>query len=413
MNSSAIANTPPPPTTPAGKPRLRILHYLPLLKTAEGGVVAGVLNWCSLLAARGHEVILVTWDSPDAPKDWDGSPGKPKLVWVPPAPSRNRRLPEESVKIWDELLVPGTVAHLHTLWMSSNIQMAAACRRRGVPYIVTIHGMLDDWSMQQRGMKKRLFLASGGRKYLTAAGALHYTCQGERDQAAKWVPRGNHVVVPTLIDLSAYQKLPGPELACSKFGIGTELPILLFLSRIHPKKGVHVLIEAAGKLAARGKKFQLVIAGGALPAEAAYEEGLRQRIQQLGIADRVKMVGLVSAAEKLSLQEAADLFVLPTFQENFGMVLVEALAAGTAVLTTRGTDLWHEIEAAGSNICDNTPDTFAQAIDRLLSNPDLLAESGRRGREWVAQNLNETTLMDGFEQMYFERLAARNSASAR
>jgi glycosyltransferase involved in cell wall biosynthesis len=399
MNSSAAA-------------KLRIVHYLPLLKTAEGGVVAGVIGWCNMLAARGHEVIMVTWDSPDAPTDWDGSSGKPKLLWVPGASSRNRRLPAEALKIWEDLLTPGSVAHLHTLWMSSNVQFSSICRRRGVPYVVSIHGMLDDWSMQQRGLKKRLFLTLGGRRYLTAAGALHYTCRGERDQARKWAPKGNHLVVPTFVDLRPYRQLPGPELAASRFKIKPDVPLLVFLSRIHPKKGAHILIDAAGKLAAKGRDFQVVIAGAAAPSERGYEDGLREQIKRQNLSDRVQLAGLITAEEKLSLLDAADLFVLPTFQENFGMVLVEAMAAGTPVVTTRGADIWPEIESAGGAICDNTPDAFAQTVDRLLSDPNAMADAGRRCRAWVMENLNEEQLTTGFEQMYFQLLAAPKSASA-
>jgi glycosyltransferase involved in cell wall biosynthesis len=412
MNSAVVANNPSPTAPGKQLPRLRIVHYLPLIRLADGGVVAAVLDWCTVMASRGHEVVMVTWDSPDAPKDWDGSNGKPKVVWVPPAASRNRKLPNEAMRIWKEQLLSGSVAHLHTLWMYSNIQFAAICREVGVPYIVSIHGMLDDWSMKQRGMKKRLFLAMGGRRYLTAAAAVQDTCLGERDQALQWLPKANHVVVPTLIDLDAYKQLPGPELARSRFGVSADVPLLLFVSRIHPKKGVDILIEAAGKLAAGGRKFQLVIAGAAGATERDYEEGLRRQIQRLGLSDRVQMTGLVTLAEKLSLQDAADLFVLPTFQENFGMVLVEAMAAGTPVVTTRGADYWQEIQAAGGTICENTADAFAKTVNRLLSDPAALAEAGRRGREWVSQTLNKETLTVNFEQMYSQVLAAGPSASA-
>jgi glycosyltransferase involved in cell wall biosynthesis len=130
---------------------MRILHYFPGLRLADGGVVRSIIDWCTVLAARGHEIILATFDSPDAPKDWDGSPGKPKIVWLPGSSIANWKVPAEAVEMFERLLTPGSVVHLHTPWMASNMQMSRVCRNHGVPYVVSIHGMLDDWSMAQRG----------------------------------------------------------------------------------------------------------------------------------------------------------------------------------------------------------------------------------------------------------------------
>src|ERR1700722_7971586 len=158
---------------------MRIIHYSPGMRVSLGGVVRAVLDWCGVMAGRGHEVVLVVYDAPDLPADWDGSEGKPRVVNIPKASRPNGFVNGEAVRIWEEVLAGGGVAHLHCPWTASNMQMSRAARKRGVPYVVSIHGMLDEWPMGQGRWKKRLFLLGGGRRYLELADRLHYTAEGE------------------------------------------------------------------------------------------------------------------------------------------------------------------------------------------------------------------------------------------
>jgi glycosyltransferase involved in cell wall biosynthesis len=379
---------------------LRIIHYSPGIKLELGGVVRSVLDLCTAMAARGHDVTLVTFKSPDVPADWNGQSGKPKVVWIPESLGANFFVLPQAVRIWRDLLAGGGVAHLHTPWTASNIQMSRAARRVGVPYIVSIHGMLDDWSMSRRGFKKQMFLAMGGRRYLRAAARLHYTAGAEREQAEPRVPGSTGVVLPCLVDLAPFQSLPGSEPARAAFAaLGGDDPKLLFLSRLHEKKGVHLLIDAAAQLRQRGRRFKLLIAG---TGSAEYENQLREQTRRLQLEDAVIFLGLVKGVEKISLYQSADLFILPTQQENFGLVLIEALAAGTPVLTTKGTDIWQDIAAAGGTIAQYTPAAICSAIDKLLEDRASLAAQGQRGREWVMQNLNTEKLAGDYERLYAE-----------
>jgi glycosyltransferase involved in cell wall biosynthesis len=383
--------------------RLRIIHYSPGMRLELGGVVRSVLDWCTVLAARGHDVTLVAYDSPDVPSDWNGKNGKPNVVRIPSAFTSNFFVPRQAVHIWRDLLAGGGVAHLHCPWTASNIQMSRVARQLGVPYIVSIHGMLDDWSMTQRGLKKKLFLSVGGRRYMRLAARLHYTAAAEREQAEQKVPGSTGAVLPCLVDLSPFQSLPGREPARAAFAaLGGEDPKLLFLSRLHEKKGVHLLIEAAALLRQKGRRFKLLLAGTGSPA---YENQLREQTRRLQLEDAVSFLGLVKGVEKISLYQSADLFVLPTQQENFGLVLIEALAAGTPVLTTRGTDIWQDIAAAGGTIAEYTPAAICAALDKLLEDRASLAALGQRGREWVMQNLNTEKLAGDYERLYAEVIA--------
>jgi glycosyltransferase involved in cell wall biosynthesis len=372
--------------------RMRIVHYSPGMRLELGGVVRAVLDWCSVLSARGHEVILAGYKMDDVPPDWNGTNGKPRLVSIPPASRPNGFVSADAVRLWEELLTPGTVAHLHCPWTASNMQMSRAARRRGVPYVVSIHGLLNDWSMTRSPWKKRLFLAAGGRRYLRAATKIHCTAESERRQIGRWLGDVPSVVLPLLVDLSPYQ-------ACGQSSAARNgEPLLLFLSRLHEQKGVDILIEAAALLRTTGRRFKLAIAGTTMDAD--YQKRLEAQIARHDLGDIVQFVGFVTGAEKIALYQSADLFVLPTRHENFGLALIEAMAAGTPVLTTRGADIWQEIAAAGGTISENNPAALCDAIVKLLADRPALAAAGRRERDWVLQKWNTEKLAADYEAMY-------------
>ena len=379
---------------------IRCVHYLPGVRLEAGGVARAVLDFCRVFASLGHKVTLATSDATDVPKEWRepgaARPGLPRVAMVDPPRGPLQRLPRSTLEAMAGLLRDADVLHVHELWSLSSLQVAGVARRAGVPYVVSIHGMLDDWSMAQKRLKKRLYLALAGNRLLAGAARVHCTARAELDQVRRWLPRENGVVLPLVMDFADYAALPGPDMARAKFpSIQGEGWKLLFLSRVHPKKGVEVLIRAAAELRRRGRSCQVLIAG---PGEAAYVASLEALARENGIGDATHFPGMVRGAEKLSLYEAADVFVLPTSQENFGLVLVEALACGAPVVTTRGVDIWQELQAAGAEIADAQPAAVADAIERIMANDP--ASRGQRGRDWVLENLDPSRVAGEYAEMY-------------
>ena len=140
--------------------------------------------------------------------------------------------------------------------------LAHARTQLGKPYVLSIHGMLDEWNIAQKSFKKRLYLALGGRAMLEKAAAIHCTAQAEQDQSERWYPRGRSAVIPLLFDLSPFDPLPGPELARAKFPQTiTDKPVILFVGRLHAIKRIELLIAAASELRKLGQSFKLAIAG--------------------------------------------------------------------------------------------------------------------------------------------------------
>jgi glycosyltransferase involved in cell wall biosynthesis len=374
--------------------RHRYVHYLRQVRLQEGGVVRAVLDICSSLAARGHEVTLLTCDGRDVPSAWKKRGGMvPQAVTIP-VPRLLGGMPIEA----EMILRDAQVLHLHTPWELSNLSFAQRANQLNVPYIVSIHGMLDHWSLGQKWLKKQLFLALIGRRFLGGAARVHCTAAEELSQVAPYLRSDSGIVMPYPVDLSPYLDLPGAKLSLGQYPeIVGDAPSVLFLSRLHPKKRPDLLIEAIAKLEKEGKVCQLILAG---PGEPAYVSKLRQLAKERGLTRPMVFTGMVQGPLKASLFQAADVFVLPTSQENFGIVLVEALACGTPVITTRGVDIWKELQSGGAIIVDQDPAVIAAEIGALIADLPKAKQLGHQGREWVFREFDSNRVIGDYERMY-------------
>ncbi len=385
---------------------MRILHYLPSLSLTKGGPVRAVLDLTSGFAARGHHVTLLTCDRGDAPSQWDGADTSKPVVTVLPAPEINSQPFAASHKAIAAACVDQAhIVHVHGVWNYSNAQLGRMARARGKPYLVSLRGMLDDWSVQQKALKKRFFHCVFVKAHLERAGAVHCTAQAELDQSGRWFPKGRGVVIANLLDLNPFRSPPGPGLAREKFPILTNgRPNVLFLSRLHYKKGVEVLIQAASRLRESGVHCNVILAG---TGDAQYASAMQNLVGELELDEYVHFVGHVGGPLKVSLYQACDLFALPTSQENFGFVFPEALASGTPIITTTGVDIWRELkDGGGASIVERTPDAFAAEIKALIEDPVRLARMKEATKPFVFRTYDEKTLMDQYEGLYKE-LAGR------
>ncbi|MBM4114314.1 MAG: glycosyltransferase [Phycisphaerae bacterium] len=387
---------------------MRIVHFLDHVDFRRGGPANAVTTLVRVLRARGHTARLACLSGPDLPTEWiDDSPA-PTAVILPCfgarflSPSGRRSL--------ERLLEQADLLHLHGVWEPANVQAAGLAHRLGVPVIVSLRGMLDDWCMARGPWRKRLFLELGGRRVLERAATVHCTAEAEREQSFKWFPRGHATVVPNLMDLTTYAAMPGPTEARVAFQLPNDgVPTILFLSRLSEKKGLEHLFAALKLLAVRGHRLRTVVAGTGSPA---YVDLLRREAASLDSCTPVHFVGHVGGLLKCSLFEASDVFVLPSSQENFGFVFFESLAAGLPVITTDLVDTWKEIEESGGGfITRQEAGSIADAIERALADRDALRARGAAGRAWVLEHLCTDRVAERFESMY--RLALEHSPSSR
>ena len=379
---------------------MKIVHSIKNLNFSSGGPVRAIIDLSTKLAEIGHDVTIMTCEDIDAPAEWRSNPqSNPRTIVLGQLGINGLYASPAQRKLIAQTVAGADLVHAHGIWTPLAKRVTDATRKAGVPYVISLRGMLDDWCMDQRRAKKLVYLKLGGTRMLNGATLIHSTAEGELAQSKKWFPGSEGVVIPNLLNLQPYETMPGEEIARSKFKMFSKGdPVLLYLSRLHYKKGIEHLIDAVKILKDEGNPHRLIVAG---DGDKAYESALKAQTAKLGLDDYIDFVGLVVGDEKLSLYQAADLFVLPTSQENFGFVLYESLAAGTTLITTKGVDTWPELQDRGqSTICEQQDRAIADGILSLTSNPEELQRRGEAGRAWIFEEMHSDIVIKKFDAMY-------------
>ena len=253
------------------------------------------------------------------------------------------------------------VVHVHGVFSHSSVAAGRACRKSGVPYVVRPLGQLDPWSVQRHAWRKKLLIAAAGRQLLDGAAAMHYTTAEEQRLASEAVgglPPG--VIVPLGID---------DELFASAENLrSSRPPVLLAMSRLDEKKGIDAVITAFHRLAGVPElsDWRLLIAGVGSPS---YVSLLRRMADGGAGRERIVFTGWIDGEARRSTLQAARLFVLASHQENFGIAVVEAMAAGLPAVVSPGVNLARDIADAGAGwVSERTPDALAASLNASMSN---------------------------------------------
>jgi glycosyltransferase involved in cell wall biosynthesis len=273
------------------------------------------------------------------------------------------------------------VVHIHALWEEPQHLAAQLARRVGIPYVITPHGMLDPWSLSQKKWKKRLYMAWRLRSNLNRAAALHFTTETEKNLVGrlKLAPPG--IIEPIGLDQSDFAQLPPRGTFRARYPAIGDRPVLLFLSRLHYKKGLDLLVPAFARLTDRSAV--LVIAG---PDSDGYRAVVERMVADEGVADRVIFTGMLWNADRFAALADADLFVLSSYQENFGIVVIEALAAGTPAIISDQVNLWPDVTSAGAGaVLPMDLDRWVAELDRWLADPELRRDAAEKGRRLVRE----------------------------
>lgn len=270
------------------------------------------------------------------------------------------------------------IIHVHALWSYPSSAAAVAARRASVPYIVRPAGMLSPYTWGRGAWKKRLYWRLFERKTVFGAAAFHATSIDEANEIRAVRPEANVVVIPNGVEDCAFTAPVNPNELRRRCGPAADgRPILLFLSRLHPKKGLTDLLLPA--IARNKRDAFLAIVGGEDEHAHGYEAEVRQTIARLRLSDCVGLLGPIEAGERWPLFDGADVFVLPSHSENFGIVVAEAMARGCPVLVTHGVQSHEHVTRAGAGLV--VPATVAavtDGLDRLLvGDRDATRERGR------------------------------------
>lgn len=371
---------------------MRILHVIRDLSVATGGPVRAVNGLAEAQARLGHHVTVLTTDIGEVklvPRGVDVRmlhARAARWAWAP-----------DAAATLEPLLGTADAVHLHMVWDHLVLVAARAARDLGVPYVLRPCGMFSGWSLSRSQLKKRLYLRLVGRPLLDAS-AFHFATEGERANALPLIGNRRAFVIPIGVDVPGDAERPEREAFARRFPVLQGRRIVLFLSRLHPKKHADVLLDAFARVCGMDDTLSLVLAG---PGEPAYVATLRERARALGIESRVVFTGLLSGDAVREAHAAAEVFVLPSAHENFGVAAVEAMAMGCACIVSRNLDLAPEIEAAGAAITTAIDATaVAASLERVLRDASLRQRLGNAARSLVASRFAWKPIAKATVEMY-------------
>ena len=321
---------------------MRVLHVIPAVSPKYGGPSEALVPMCKALSKRGVDVQIASTDA--EPR------GRIRVELATPTAYQDvpviffKRQWSEAFKYSPQLagwlnrnVSRFDLVHIHGVFSHACFSAATACRRSGIPYVIRPLGNLEDRSLKQKSLRKKLFLNLGGNRMLRNAAAIHYVCETEKRRSETAIGINHGIVVPLGIDLS-------PPSLTKERNISDQRPYLLVLSRLQPSKGIDVLIEAF--LAAREdkplSKWQLVIAG---KGSSQYEALLKRKIKARGATDTVLFPGWLEGEAKARRLNQASLLALPSHHDAFGFCLVEAMSYGVPVIASPEVGLASEIAA--------------------------------------------------------------------
>ena len=283
-------------------------------------------------------------------------------------------------KIIDE--IQPDLIHIHSIWQLMLHFAAAEARKKQIPYILAPRGTLEKWSLKQKWLKKKLALITYQGHDLQKAAAIHVTAQSELEQCRALGLKQRIIFSPNGINI--------PDALPPKMNVENGFHRILFLSRMHEKKGVINFVESWGRIRPTGWQVELVYTAQTM-SEKSYESKVRARVIELGLKDSFIFSGAMTDEEKWAAYRHADAFVLPSYSENFGIVVAEALYAGLPVITTTGTP-WNSLIQHGCGWWISLPnqsdrwDEMDTAIKELVSLPQSeLTRMGRLGHDFVCK----------------------------
>lgn len=373
---------------------MKLLHVISSTNPMHGGPIEGVRQLHGQYPALGIEAQVLSCDASDSP--WLSQPSELKITALGPGKGKFGYAPalldwlKTNVQSFDAVIVNG-------IWQYHGYAVRQALKGTGIPYFVFTHGMLDPWFKRTyplKHLKKWLYWPWGQYPVLRDASAVIFTCEEERLLAREsfWLYKVREAVTAYGTDSPVADATRSAQLFLDAFPELVGKRVVLFLGRIHEKKGCDLLIEAFAKVASHDERLHLVMAG---PDQTGWAAELKARAERLEIADRITWAGMLEGDMKWGAFHACEVFALPSHQENFGIAVAEALAVGKPVLISNKVNIWREIEAAQVGFIGN---------DDVAGTEQVL-------RSWLAlSSVERETMSQRAKRCFMEKFHIRRAA---
>ena len=303
------------------------------------------------------------------------------------------------------------IVHVHAIYLYPSLVACAACRRAKIPYVISPYGNLDPVTHLHHRLIKEIYLAAFERRDLNGAAAIHFMSRGEQSLAKGFATSARTEVINLGLPPEKFVSLPNkgtfrarhPELASKR--------LIMYLGRISYSKGLDLLATAFGLLAKRHSDAHLLLIG---PDYEGYGKLVSRVLSEQGVEERATFMGMVTEEEKLSALVDADVFVLTSYTEGFGLAMLEAMACGAPVVLSDQASLAPELAAADAVLTTELrPEAIAEAVERVLSDDAEAERLTRNGRVLVAKRFTWPALAGKFLDLYQECVARAEAKAAR
>ena len=296
------------------------------------------------------------------------------------------------------------LVHIQELWHYPGYIASKIARSRNVPYIVTIHGELNEWNLQQKRLKKQIYMTAIQRGILQKSAALHAITQAESNRIRQLEIETPVAMIPNGIHTEEFENLPDRSQFVSRYPELENRLIVLFLGRIQQKKGLDILAQAFGNLVRTRHDVRLVVAG---PDEDNTLTEIKTILKSQGALEKAVFPGMLTGEQKLEALGAADIFALTSYSEGFSVALLEALSAGLPLVITDECNFPEVGDSrAGFVVRPNDSET-ASALMSLLDSADLRREMSENARRLVRSNYTWERIAEKMFTLY-ENVIAGN-----
>jgi len=368
---------------------MKILHVIPSYIPAYsyGGPVRAIHQLCKALVKQGQEVSVFTTNA-DGKKTLNVGLNKEtsidgvKVTYYPLGFLKSYYYSRHMSRALKSHIEKFDIVHIHSVFLYPTLMASYWCRKKRIPYVLNPFGALDpDMIKLGNSLAKKIYTKIIERNNVRNASLVHVTSQYEKDNLRSLGFNVPTTIVPRGITMEDYCSKPDEAILNQYYPQLKEKNVLLFLGRLHPKKGLDLLAGAMERIIKERQHVYLVIAGS---GEKSYEERIKKLFMKKGLADYVLFTRMVLGKERLSAFYKSRIFVLPSYGENFGMAAVEAMACGLPVIITNKVGLYTDVEEYKAGIiahCDAKE--IAEAIMRLLDREDLAKSMGENARRLV------------------------------
>ncbi|BAY25879.1 group 1 glycosyl transferase [Calothrix sp. NIES-2100] len=373
---------------------MKILHIVPSISLIYGGPSQMVLGLAPALVKEGVEVTVITTNSNgdngqkplnvplNEPVKQDGY----EILYFRCAPFRRYKFSLDLVNWLKRHACEFDLAHIHALFSPVSSVAATICRQQKLPYILRPLGTLDPADLRKKKLLKHLYAAIIERQNLAGAAAIHFTSDQEAKISSRFGVNTQDLVIPLGVVPPQFSNQRQENLVRNQLGIPCDVPVILFMSRIDPKKGLNLLIPALEKLLAIGCNFHFVLAG-TNPQDPDYEQNIIAQIQNSPLRSHSTITGFVTGELKASLLQAADVFVLPSYYENFGIAVAEAMVAGIPVVISDQVHICHQIRESQSGWVGRLDvQVLVNLLQAALENPQERQRRGINAQQYALQN---------------------------